>query len=1207
MDPLTITTSIISLATFIKDLIEVGQSIRRSIEKVGENRRRIRELTNDVLRTLADLADLTRGQEDAFHAPALLTALGHLKAEMLHVHSICEEISPVQRPGFRKIGSQIKVWMKRDDIERKIEHLKAHVNKCYLQFTAFSAARIEQKTARIEQSTARIEDTSLHAVNATLRVEQTLIVNNVEGQVKLRRLEGMMARVLLETQFGQNVLDRTMEIIKSDPNHETLESQYLSVQNTHLLDSIRKIWTSGNLVLEPFWDHPALIQVFVGTTSASDVLYMILGLIRDLHNGGTIKTESTPDFIGLGAHLIELGMASGGLAWHLLKIHILRSLACSPESLIWLANSLKDLSIGYQYQFQYEDSLKASQQSLDLWHHVSESLPEINNRTGLLTAMVIHAKNLLKTSQKADALSVAQDAVALSRPLAEQMIESSSGLSSLTEEDEYEAAMCRKAVFILAETFASLDQHLESYETSKEAFETFLQLPVSARCPHGNRIDSFINQICKLAEGGGFTLAMLADCVILFRNLARMYPEQTSAQFLSLLHAHVYFSQQGNVPDMNPSMENLRIFLEPNSDHPQPALDISFYVALDDIIEDAIWAYYTHPSNTTDLLIRNIFVTHFDEAIVVLREVVENSSTESFTIQWALYSISDILPFVFDSNRATLLQIVKNVIGHFDAILTCRGSDWEWFIYSTLEPIFRYLWGTGLLDDAFAACEQIIKYLQCSNAGDAVVERLREFRINQHFVLFDMGRVSDAIAMIQQTRMADEAAGANVDPSVIQMRVLCRTGRHREALQTFNRGVDGCRRWMADNGEVTDLYLYFLLVERAATWGHVGEPDKALKRAERAVAACRKEVGAQEVHSQKCSLVHSLTTLTNCLAAVGRNDEALVAAQEAVSIYTQNAPHMWDFLYTIRNQELGANAFHSLSLQLTTSGDLDQALINAEKATELYRKLVGLAPRHLPTLASSLRNLASVLSKVGRKDEAVTACVEVVGIMRKVVDLEAYFLPAFADALDQLAAYLTERGNGEGASAVTAESAEVRRKFVSLPPQPEFLFEKVEMDAGLDDEEDEGAEECWETASEDDEYHDASEPDAATDVEEVVSEAARAIICKTPSVSMPDTPPLHAGFESSMVAAEDIVIPSAAAIEPVTDALVLPVDATVTSSVPARDEGPRTEAAISVKSPLTEILSTPLEMRLHSTPMDILWWTLLILFGVLFAVPWSRV
>jgi hypothetical protein len=34
MDPLTITTTIMTLASFINELIEVGESIRHSIEKV---------------------------------------------------------------------------------------------------------------------------------------------------------------------------------------------------------------------------------------------------------------------------------------------------------------------------------------------------------------------------------------------------------------------------------------------------------------------------------------------------------------------------------------------------------------------------------------------------------------------------------------------------------------------------------------------------------------------------------------------------------------------------------------------------------------------------------------------------------------------------------------------------------------------------------------------------------------------------------------------------------------------------------------------------------------------------------------------------------------------------------------------------------------------------------------------------------------------
>ncbi|KAF8166317.1 hypothetical protein K438DRAFT_1857444 [Mycena galopus ATCC 62051] len=213
MDPITVTTTFITLATFIKDLIEVGESIHSSIEKVSENRRQIRELMEDVVRTLYELANLTRGHEETFQGPELLRALEILKAEMLHVQSKCCKITLVQLPGFWRIGSEFRAWRKRNDLAARIEHLKQHVRECFLKFT----------------------------------VEQRLIVNNVENQVKARRLEGMMAQLLLETQFGQNVLNQTIEKISSDPTHKTLESQYLSTQTTCLIDSLQKLLISGNL------------------------------------------------------------------------------------------------------------------------------------------------------------------------------------------------------------------------------------------------------------------------------------------------------------------------------------------------------------------------------------------------------------------------------------------------------------------------------------------------------------------------------------------------------------------------------------------------------------------------------------------------------------------------------------------------------------------------------------------------------------------------------------------------------------------------------------------------------------------------------------------------------------------------------------------------------------------------------------------------
>ncbi|KAJ6456383.1 hypothetical protein C8R45DRAFT_577161 [Mycena sanguinolenta] len=135
LDPVSFTTTFITIATCIKDLIEAGESIHRSIEKVSENRRRLQGLTEDVLHTLHKLGNLTCHSQNMFQEPELLNALKTLKADMLYVHSECCKISPTHFTGIRRVGSQFKAWVKRNDLENKIKDLKEHVNKCYLQFT----------------------------------------------------------------------------------------------------------------------------------------------------------------------------------------------------------------------------------------------------------------------------------------------------------------------------------------------------------------------------------------------------------------------------------------------------------------------------------------------------------------------------------------------------------------------------------------------------------------------------------------------------------------------------------------------------------------------------------------------------------------------------------------------------------------------------------------------------------------------------------------------------------------------------------------------------------------------------------------------------------------------------------------------------------------------------------------------------------------
>ncbi|KAJ7891216.1 hypothetical protein B0H14DRAFT_2560806 [Mycena olivaceomarginata] len=285
MDPLTLTTSIMTLASFINELIEVGENICRSIEKVNKNRRHIRDLTNEVVKILYDLDKLTRGHEDVFRGPELLK-----RCSTFILNAV--KSPPPQSPSLCGVRSQFKAWRKHDDLEVKFGYLKEHVSKCFSQFTAFSAARIEQNT---------------------LRIEQTLIVNNVENQVKARRLEGMMAQILFETQFGQNMMDRTVETILADSTRSSLESQYISAQTMCLITSLEGLLISGKLVLNGPLVGPTQAPEFTfRQCTPLHLLHEILGVVIDINESrynGILLGNMEGSLLANNHHVLWIGVS----------------------------------------------------------------------------------------------------------------------------------------------------------------------------------------------------------------------------------------------------------------------------------------------------------------------------------------------------------------------------------------------------------------------------------------------------------------------------------------------------------------------------------------------------------------------------------------------------------------------------------------------------------------------------------------------------------------------------------------------------------------------------------------------------------------------------------------------------------------------------------------------------------------------------------
>ncbi|KAF7367514.1 Tetratricopeptide repeat family [Mycena sanguinolenta] len=195
MDPISVTTTVITLATFVKDLLSLGQSIRRSFEKVKTNRKLVLALTEDIICTLGRLHELTAGNESDFLAPHLVRALEDLKADILHARFLTDRLAAAGRKqGLRGFGVRFRTWLKRHDIESAIKSVKEHVDKCFLQFTAFSVSRTECTAFRIE-----------HAIT----------VQKVENSMDLRRIESMMTKLVHETQFGNEIMQQAASTISS--------------------------------------------------------------------------------------------------------------------------------------------------------------------------------------------------------------------------------------------------------------------------------------------------------------------------------------------------------------------------------------------------------------------------------------------------------------------------------------------------------------------------------------------------------------------------------------------------------------------------------------------------------------------------------------------------------------------------------------------------------------------------------------------------------------------------------------------------------------------------------------------------------------------------------------------------------------------------------------------------------------------------------
>ncbi|KAJ7860318.1 hypothetical protein B0H13DRAFT_2282679, partial [Mycena leptocephala] len=692
-DPISAATTLITLASFVEELLDLGQSIRRSIEKVRTNRRLICALADDIVRILAGFRELIIVEQGAFLAPQLLRALGISRR------------------------SHFKAWLRRDDVEMVIRNLKEHINKCYIQFTAFSAARTEY---------------------TALRVEQAIIVHQVENSVKLQRLEGMMAQLLLDTPFGNNVLHRTADTISSDLTLETLESKYLSAQTMRLVDFLHRFTATHNFRFEiPLWDPAVPMKIrFIQSTSAIHVLQTVLGMVLDIQDDFAAE-DIADDLVSLGSYLSMLGMHAEAGASDVLTVHFLRCLASSEDLaavLPRLTFSLCNLSKRYRHELRHNLALQASQQAVSLCGVLSGLAPDVDNSAVFLSALIGQSHDLCTAGQLLDAISSAEQAVVICRPILEQIMflyPFNTGRQEISADDEWRAVKCCEAFFALARALSLTGNYTAAHGALTEGLHTVIGFAGSISSPSERNINMIFNHLCRTASAGALSLSILTDVIILYRDLSRIYRREFTLRFLAVLYAHAHLCDPENSP--HTGAPPLHIYLESASDPVSRCATFGEISVLADncirtgVMEDAIRTVYAStclPEAVFPVssLIRHLFENHFDLTHAVLRSVVKslisNPDTAPNIVSFAVAKISDTLSTslpqqMIPRHQLILLDNLADLVTYMRAIARISKKNEDFYLYA----LWWYCWGLwlpGRLSEALAITQEATGFIRSS-------------------------------------------------------------------------------------------------------------------------------------------------------------------------------------------------------------------------------------------------------------------------------------------------------------------------------------------------------------------------------------------------------------------------------------------------------------------------------------------------------------
>jgi tetratricopeptide (TPR) repeat protein len=251
------------------------------------------------------------------------------------------------------------------------------------------------------------------------------------------------------------------------------------------------------------------------------------------------------------------------------------------------------------------------------------------------------------------------------------------------------------------------------------------------------------------------------------------------------------------------------------------------------------------------------------------------------------------------------------------------------------------------------------------------------------------------------------------------------------ALAVSTTIADGRARRANESGEMSDVAAAASAFNDLANrLSDLGRREEALAAAEQAVDLYR-ALAASRPDAFTPDLATSLNNLAAALSDLGRREEALAAAEQAVALRRALAASRPDAF----TPDL-ATSLNNLATMLGDLGRREDALAAADQAVALYRTLAASRPdAFTPDLATSLNNLAAMLSDLGRREDALAAAEEAVALYSALAASRPdAFKPYLAGSLNNLAKMLIDLGRREDALAAAEQAVALRRALAASRP-----------------------------------------------------------------------------------------------------------------------------------------------------------------------------